>query len=99
MCRFDRNHFGQFMGSATVTYERPEDASQAISEYHGAYLDDKVLIVEPDMIPTVTKVLKNASPNEGTKRPGRELQVRKNGPGIIRPKPASSGKGKTLRLN
>jgi len=25
-CRFDRNGFGQFLGSATVTYENPGDA-------------------------------------------------------------------------
>ncbi len=49
MCRFDRNEFGQFLGSATVTYERPKDAKRAVQQYNGAYLDDKVLTVEFDM--------------------------------------------------
>jgi len=49
MCRFDRNEFGQFLGSATVTYTRPEHAKKAILEYHNAFLDDKVLTVEYDM--------------------------------------------------
>ena len=35
-CKFDRNEFGQFLGSATVVYERPEDANKAIEEYHNA---------------------------------------------------------------
>ena len=48
-CRFDRNEFGQFLGSATVTYENPANAKQAIQEYHGAFLDDKVLTVEYSM--------------------------------------------------
>jgi RNA recognition motif-containing protein len=58
VCRFDRNEFGQFLGSATVTYERPADATQAITEYHGAFLDDKVLTVEYDMIPHFTRAPK-----------------------------------------
>lgn len=49
MCRFDRNNFGQFLGSATVTYKNPEHAKKAIGEYHNAYLDDKVLTVEYDI--------------------------------------------------
>lgn len=36
------------MGSATVVYEKTEDATKAIKEYHGAYLDDKLLTVEFD---------------------------------------------------
>ena len=48
-CRFDRNSFGQFLGSATVTYEDAKDAAKAIDEYHGAYLDDKLLTVEYDL--------------------------------------------------
>lgn len=50
VCRFDRNEFGQFLGSATVTFERPEDAKRAVNEYNGAYLDDRVLTVEFDFI-------------------------------------------------
>lgn len=36
------------MGSATVVYEKAEDAEKAIQEYHGAQLDDKILTVEFD---------------------------------------------------
>jgi RNA recognition motif-containing protein len=36
------------LGSATVVYDKPEDAKKAIEEYHGAYLDDKILTVEYD---------------------------------------------------
>lgn len=92
VCRFDRNEFGQFLGSATVTYDRPEFAKEAINSYHGAFLDDKVLTVEYDMVPQITKVVQ---PNSGssTKAPnsarsGAGLQVRKGPAG-----------GKTLRLN
>ena len=31
-----------------MVYEEPEDARKAIEEYHGAYLDDKLLTVEFD---------------------------------------------------
>ena len=48
-CAFDRNEFGQFLGSATVIFENIEDATKAIEEYHGAQLDDKVLTVEHDI--------------------------------------------------
>ena len=58
MCRFDRNEFGNFLGSATVTYKRPDDAKQAITEYHGAFLDDKVLTVEFDMVHSFAKASK-----------------------------------------
>lgn len=47
-CIIDRNAFGVFIGSATVVYENPEDAKNAIQEYHGVYLDDKLLTVEYD---------------------------------------------------
>ena len=77
------------MGSATVTYENPEDAKQAISEYHGAFLDDKVLTVEYDMVPQVTKFVKPTSAGGAGVGGGRTIQVKK-GPG--------AGKGKTLRV-
>ena len=48
-CRFDRNEFGQFLGSATVVYENIEDANKAIEEYNNAQLDDRVLTVEHDI--------------------------------------------------
>jgi RNA recognition motif-containing protein len=31
-----------------VVFDKPEDATKAIKEYHNAYLDDKVLTVEFD---------------------------------------------------
>lgn len=95
MCRFDRNEFGQFLGSATVTYEKPADAQQAIAEYHGAFLDDKVLTVEFDMVPQLTKVVRPASavsnqPNSARGSTG-VLKVRKG--------PNAGNQGKTLRIN
>lgn len=48
-CKFDRNEFGQFLGSATVVYENPDDASKAIDEYNNAQLDERVLTVEHDI--------------------------------------------------
>jgi hypothetical protein len=38
-----------------VTYEMPKDANKAISEYNGAYLDDKVLTVEFDNVVALVK--------------------------------------------
>ena len=46
ICSFDRNEFGVFKGTVTIEYERPEHAKKALEEYHGAYLDDKLLTVE-----------------------------------------------------
>jgi RNA recognition motif-containing protein len=37
------------LGSATVVYERPEDAAKAIEEYNNAQLDERVLTVEHDI--------------------------------------------------
>lgn len=92
VCRFDRNEFGQFLGSATVTFERPEDAKRAVHEYNGAYLDDKVLTVEFDMIPGVTHVVKAATgPNSN---PERVIRTDR-GPVLGK----SNQRGKTLRLN
>ena len=36
-------------------YEKPEDAKSAIGEYHGAYLDDKLLTVEYAPLPERVK--------------------------------------------
>lgn len=90
VCRFDRNEFGQFLGSATVTYENPKDAKTAIQEYNGAHLDDKVLTVEYDMITHVNKVPKDTVGSGGQKE-GATL-TKKGGSAR-----AASGK-KTLRL-
>lgn len=92
VCRFDRNEFGQFLGSATVTYERPEFAKQAINSYHGAFLDDKVLTVEYDMVPQITKVVQGNS-GSSTKAPN---SARSGAGPQIRKGPSS---GKTLRIN
>ena len=69
ICSFDRNNFGQFLGSATVSYRRPEDAKRAIEEYHEAFLDDKVLTVEYDMVPQTSKVVQGGHPNDQKKEP------------------------------
>ena len=95
VCRFDRSDFGQFLGSATVQYRRPEDAKRAIEEYHEAYLDDKVLTVEYDMVPQNTRILTSGGGDGGSTHgssAGKGPTLRKahsGGPG---------GKGKTLRL-
>ena len=93
VCRFDRNEFGQFLGSATVTYERPDFAKQAINEYHGAFLDDKVLTVEYDTVPQMTKVARPSSGGSNTTNPGSARS------GGIHVRKGPSGNGKTLRVN
>lgn len=73
-CRYDRNEFGVFLGSATVSYEEPEDAAKAIDEYHGAYLDDKLLTVEYDVnVIRVPKIKRGA--NAIKKGVGKTLRV------------------------
>ena len=37
-----------------MIYEKAEDAKNAIKEYHGAYLDDKLLTVEYDSTNVIT---------------------------------------------
>jgi RNA recognition motif-containing protein len=88
VCKFDRNEFGQFLGSATVTFQRPEDAKLAVQEYNGAYLDDKVLTVEFDMVPTVTSVVK--SDLQAT------LSTKRGAPFVTNKGSFRSGPGKTL---
>jgi RNA recognition motif-containing protein len=39
-----------------VVYEKPEDAEEAIKQYHGAQLDDRILTVEYDSPVIVPKV-------------------------------------------
>ena len=79
-CKFDRNSFGQFLGSATVVYEESKDAAKAIDEYHGAYLDDKLLTVEYD-IKNLVRVPKIRSGNQISKV-GKTLSLhpRRSGP-------------------
>lgn len=93
VCRFDTNEFGQFLGSATVTYERTEDAKQAIVEYNGAFLDEKVLVVEYDMVHASQRPPPQGPTNGNAvnKLSGGVLQVQKNN--------NSSVKGKTLRIH
>jgi hypothetical protein len=76
-----------------VTYERPDFAKEAINSYHGAFLDDKVLTVEYDMVPQITKVVQGGNSGSSTKAPnsarsGAGPQIRKGPPN-----------GKTLRIN
>ena len=71
-CKFDRNEFDAFLGSATIIYERAEDAKKAIAEYHGAFLDDKLLTVEFDN-KNVVRVPKLRRPT-GIKR-GKTLRI------------------------
>ena len=73
-CKFDRNEFGEFMGSATVVYERPEDAAKAVEDYHGAYLDDKLLTVEFDNS-NVVRVPKIKSSLNISKKGGKTLRL------------------------
>lgn len=73
-CKFDRNEFGQFLGSATVVYVKPEDAAKAITDYHGALLDDKVMTVEYDNAVRVPKVRETAA-GGGRRQPGKTLRV------------------------
>lgn len=69
ICSFDRNNFGQFLGSATVEFKRPEDAKAAKEDYHGGTLDDRVLIVDYDLVKTTI------NPEEQKKEP----VIRKDG--------------------
>lgn len=73
-CKFDRNEFGQFLGSATVVYERPEDSAKAIEEYHGAQLDDKVLTVEYDSA-SIVRVPKVRKSGNAIRKGGKTLRV------------------------
>lgn len=73
-CKFDRNEFGQFLGSATVTYDTPADAESAIQEYHGAMLDNRVLTVEYDLA-SLVKVAKIIRPEGAAPKQGKTLRV------------------------
>ena len=44
-----------------MTFEKPEDAVKAIEDYNGAYLDEKVLVVQYDMVPQIGKFMKTQS--------------------------------------
>jgi len=68
-----------------VTYEKPKDATQAINEYNGAYLEDKVLTVEFDNI--VALVKKPAGNVSGKNDSGMKAQKQR------------SQKGQHLNLN
>jgi RNA recognition motif-containing protein len=81
-CKFDRNSFGQFLGSASVVYEDAKDAAKAIEEYHGAYLDDKLLTVEYDT-KNVVRVPKIRSANAISKS-GKTLRVQQRRGGVTR---------------
>ena len=73
-CKFDRNEFGQFLGSATVVYENPDDAAKAINEYHGAQLDDKILTVEQDSA-KIVRVPKIRKGGNAIRKSGKTLRL------------------------
>ncbi len=87
-CKFDRNEFGQFLGSATVVYERAEDAKKAIEDYHGATLDDKILTVEFDS-GNVVRVPKVKRGGNAIQKRGKTLRVGGGGAG----RPRRGGRG------
>ena len=66
---------GQFLGSATVTFEKAIDAKKAIKEYHGAWLDDKILSVEFDVV-TINPNNSNNSDKKGGKTLNLNAQKR-----------------------
>lgn len=74
---FDKNLFGQGLGSATLVYSTASSAARCIKTYNGAQLDDKVMKIEyanPQV--TVIPQVKNV---------GKSLQIQKpkaNMPGI-----------------
>ena len=43
---FDKNMFGQYLGSVTVVFAQASAASNAIKSYNGAQLDDRVMKIE-----------------------------------------------------
>lgn len=56
------------MGSATVVYEKEDDAAKAIEEYHGATLDERLLTVEYDLSALARKA--------GITKVGKTLRVK-----------------------
>lgn len=74
------------MGSATVVYERAEDAEKAILEYHGAQLDEKILTVEYDNANVVRVPKLRKGGNAIQKSGGKTLRVgaRRGGRGVRR---------------
>jgi len=66
------------LGSASVVYEKVEDSKRAIAEYHGAYLDDKLLTVEFDKqnvvrVPKIT--LKESAGGRKAGKTGKTLRL------------------------
>jgi len=43
---FDKNMYGQYLGSATIVYAQSSSAADAIRQYNGAQLDDRVMKIE-----------------------------------------------------
>jgi len=46
-------------------YDKPEDAKEAIQQYHGAQLDDRILTVEFDSPVIVPKIRANNAIGKG----------------------------------
>ena len=55
---FDKNMHGQYLGSATLIYAKATAAANAIKQYNGAQLDDRVMKIEYAM------PLETASPRQ-----------------------------------
>ena len=60
-----------------MVYEKPEDARKAIEEYHGAYLDDKILTVEYDQKSVLPRIQKGGISKGKTLRVAGRAGVRR----------------------
>ena len=60
-----------------MVYEKPEDARKAIEEYHGAYLDDKILTVEYDQKSVLPRIQKGGIGKGKTLRVGDRAGLRR----------------------
>lgn len=52
---FDKNMHGQYLGSATLIYVKATSAANAIKQFNGAQLDDRVMKVEYALSEDTTK--------------------------------------------
>ena len=76
-CRRDYDEFGRPIGSATVVYEKPEDATRAYDEYNKAELDQNVLVI--NYVSNYRSEAKGSVP-----KPGKLRLVNQDGKKIIR---------------
>uniref|UniRef100_A0A7S3MVY0 RRM domain-containing protein n=1 Tax=Strombidium inclinatum TaxID=197538 RepID=A0A7S3MVY0_9SPIT len=90
MCRFDRDYFGNFLGQATVEYKRTSDAERAVKEYHGAFLDDRVLTVEFDV---------GTSSPESFPGPAKDISSQKGGNAAKSPNAPKPAEASVKKIN